>query len=237
MSEVLRAAGLRKDFRKGGRVLHVLRGIDFSLERGAFVAVTGASGAGKSTLLHLLGGLDAPTSGTVSIAGKPVDFSNDRATSAVRNRLVGFVFQFHHLLPDFSALENTILPALIAGETRARAEDRARQLLTDLGLYDRLIHRPYELSGGEQQRVAIARGMINRPDILLLDEPTGNLDRKSGEDLMELLGEIRSRRELSVVMVTHNESLAACADRTCRLEDGVLKDNSGAPAGAGTAAG
>lgn len=231
MSEVLRAEGLQKDFVKGGRVLHVLRGIDFALERGGFAAITGASGAGKSTLLHLLGALDSPTSGSVAIGGAPVDFANDRATSSVRNKMVGFVFQFHHLLPDFSALENTILPALIAGEPRPKVEERARQVLTDLGLYDRLTHRPYELSGGEQQRVAIARGLINEPDLLLMDEPTGNLDRKSGEELMGVLAEIRSRRKLSVVMVTHNEALAAAAMRAYRLEDGILKEGAGAAPG------
>jgi lipoprotein-releasing system ATP-binding protein len=231
MNEVLRAGKLCKDFIKGGRVLHVLRGIDFGLSRGEFAAVTGASGAGKSTLLHLLGALDAPTSGSISIDGKPIDFADDRMTSLVRNRMVGFVFQFHHLLPDFSALENTLLPALIAGTPRAKAEDRAREILTDLGLYDRLTHRPYELSGGEQQRVAIARGLVNEPELLLLDEPTGNLDRKTGEDLMSLLAEIRSRRKLSVVMVTHNESLAELAGKAYRLEDGILKESPGGAQG------
>jgi len=224
MSEVLWAGELCKDFTKGTRVLHVLRGIDLLLEEGQFISITGASGAGKSTLLHLLGALDVPTSGSVRIAGRPVDFTDDVSTSATRNRRVGFVFQFHHLLPDFTALENTILPNLIAGDSRSQAEERARAILTDLGLYDRFDHRPFELSGGEQQRVAIARSLVNQPDVLLMDEPTGNLDRKSGEDLMAMLGEIRSRRTLSVVMVTHNESLAGYADAVYRLEDGLLRE-------------
>jgi ABC-type lipoprotein export system ATPase subunit len=222
MSEVLVAEQLCKDFTKGSRSLHVLRGIDLRLEEGRFMTITGASGAGKSTLLQILGGLDVPTSGIVRLAGKEIDFSDDETTSRMRNRRVGFVFQFHHLLPDFTALENTTLPGMIAGENRIRVEERARGILTDLGLYDRFEHRPFELSGGEQQRVAIARALVNEPDVLLMDEPTGNLDRKSGEDLMGILNEIRSRRTLSVVMVTHNEALAEFGDSIHRLEDGVL---------------
>jgi lipoprotein-releasing system ATP-binding protein len=182
----------------------------------------GASGTGKSTLLHLLGALDCPTRGEVIVDGERVDFRSDIEMSRIRNRKVGFVFQFHHLLPDFTALENVLMPAKIAGDGGNDAEERAEALLTGLCLCDRLEHRPSELSGGEQQRVAVARALINRPAILLMDEPTGNLDRESGEALMDLLLNFQKERRLSVVMVTHNEVLAARTQKVYRLEDGML---------------
>jgi lipoprotein-releasing system ATP-binding protein len=174
-------------------------------------------------LLHLLGALDCPTQGEVVIEGARVDFKSDIEMSRIRNRKIGFVFQFHHLLPDFTAIENVLMPAKIAGDGGDDAEERAAALLTGLSLCDRLEHRPSELSGGEQQRVAVARALINRPAILLMDEPTGNLDRESGEALMDLLLNFQKERRLSVVMVTHNEALAARTQRVYRLEDGMLR--------------
>ncbi len=222
MSEVLVGRDLVKNYVKGSKPIHVLRGTSLVLHSGEFVSVMGASGTGKSTLLHLLGALDSPTSGEVEIEGEKVDFESDVEMSRIRNRKVGFVFQFHHLLPDFTALENVLIPAKIAGDDRNAADLRAQSLLTGLGLCDRLEHRPSELSGGEQQRVAVARALINQPAILLMDEPTGNLDRESGETLMDLLLDFQRAKNLSIVMVTHNEVLAARTQSVYRLEDGLL---------------
>jgi lipoprotein-releasing system ATP-binding protein len=223
MNRVLSGRGLVKTYEKGGLPLEVLRGLDFDLQEGDFVSIMGASGTGKSTLLHLLGALDHPTEGKVWIDGEEVDFSDDVRTSGLRNTRVGFVFQFHQLLPEFTAVENVALPAMVLGSPLSAARKRASALLTDLGLHDRLTHTPQELSGGEQQRVAVARALVNEPGILLLDEPTGNLDRATGEGLFELLLEIRQKRSLSVVMVTHNEELAIRAEHTYLLEDGRLR--------------
>ena len=184
---ILQARGVTKEFRDADRRLQVLRGIDLTLNRGEAVAIVGPSGSGKSTLLHILGGIDRPTSGTVSVEGTDFDTLRDRARARFRNRTIGFIFQFHHLLPDFSALENTLMPGLIAGDGVTALRESATDLLTALGLGERLTHRPAKLSGGEQQRVALARALINRPSLILADEPTGNLDEETGSAVIDLL--------------------------------------------------
>lgn len=202
--------------------LQVLRGVDLQLHHGEALAVIGSSGAGKSTLLHLLGGLDGPTSGTVRVGGTPVTELGSDELAAIRNRQIGFVFQFHHLLREFSALENVMMPCLIAGTDRKVARARARALLAEVGLSAREDHRPNQLSGGEQQRVAVARALANDPVVLLADEPTGNLDHHTSERLHDLLFRIRAERGLAMVLVTHNAELAYRADRILKLEDGVV---------------
>ena len=225
---VLDALGLSRSFPSGDRVLEVLREIDVSLAAGEIAAVVGPSGSGKSTLLHCLGGLDRPTAGTVRIAGRDLSRMNDGELARVRNREIGFVFQFHHLLREFTALENVMMPALIARTPFAEAEDRARALLGDVGLADRVTHKPRQLSGGEQQRVAVARALVNDPVVLLADEPSGNLDTETSGVLHDLLFDLRERRALSLVVVTHNVDLAARADRQLVMAGGRLQ-----PPGAG----
>lgn len=220
----LAARGLSKSFVGGdGRELSILQGIDFELARGEAVAITGASGAGKSTLLHLLGALDRPSGGEVFVAGRPVETLSDEELAEVRNRDIGFVFQFHHLLREFTALENVMMPALIGGDSLTVARDRARALLTDVGLAERETHKPRQLSGGEQQRVAVARALVNDPIVLLADEPSGNLDTETSGRLHDLLFELRSARALSLVVVTHNLDLAARAGRRLVLAGGRLQ--------------
>ena len=234
MAELLRTQGLRKTFTVGAERLEVLKGIDLAVARGEFVAVVGPSGAGKSTLLHLLGALERPSAGGVAYGGLLLGDLSEEALARFRNRTVGFVFQFHHLLPDFTALENVMLPLLIGRRGAAEARSQAEGLLHAVGLGDRLRHGPAELSGGEQQRVAIARALAAGPDILLADEPTGNLDSKTGEGVFDLLRQLNRERELTVVMVTHNESLSRRADRVVRMEDGRLAPpRAGAPADGG----
>lgn len=206
-----------------GRTLRVLRGVDLAVHPGESMAIVGPSGAGKSTLLHLLGALDRPTSGEVSLGGTPVSDLDDRAAARVRNRLVGFVFQFHHLLRDFSALENVIVPQLVRGVTREAARDRARALLDQVGLSERTGHRPTRLSGGEQQRVAVARALANEPPLLLADEPSGNLDFEASERLHDLLFDLVDRHGTAMVVVTHNQELAARAERIMELRGGRLR--------------
>lgn len=206
----------------GGRRLEVLRGVDLDVASGEMVAVVGASGAGKSTLLHVLGALEAPTSGVIRVAGFNLASGKQTALAAFRNQIVGFVFQFHHLLPEFTALENVMLPALIARRSRATAEARAQALLVDVGLADRVTHRPGELSGGEQQRVALARALVLAPRLLLCDEPTGNLDSVTGESVHELLFHTNRQHGTTMLIVTHNEDLAARMPRRLRMRDGVL---------------
>lgn len=219
----LEARGLVKRFVGGdGSDLIILDGVDFKLSRGEAIAIVGASGAGKSTLLHLLGALDRPTDGEVLIGGRPVAGLEDEELAAVRNERIGFVFQFHHLLREFTALENVMMPRLIAGAVRADAEGRARELLSDVGLGDRLEHKPRQLSGGEQQRVAVARALVNDPVVLLADEPSGNLDAETSTKLHDLLFDLRERRSLSLVIVTHNLDLAARADRSLTMARGRL---------------
>jgi lipoprotein-releasing system ATP-binding protein len=219
----LRASGLVKRFVGGdGSELTILDGVDLTLERGEAIAIIGASGAGKSTLLHLLGALDRPASGEVHIGGRAVAGLMDEELASVRNLQIGFVFQFHHLLREFSALENVMMPALIAGEPFDSARARALELLDDVGLSPRAAHKPRQLSGGEQQRVAVARALINGPVVLLADEPSGNLDTETSGRLHDLLFELRGRRGLSLVVVTHNLDLAGRADRTLVLAGGRL---------------
>jgi lipoprotein-releasing system ATP-binding protein len=223
----MEALSLEKSFVGGdGSELRILRGVDLRVEEGEAVAITGASGAGKSTLLHLLGALDRPTGGQVILGGDPVEGLDDEALAAVRNRHVGFVFQFHHLLREFTALENVMMPALISGAPFPDAEVRARELLAAVGVAERAGHKPRQLSGGEQQRVAVARALVNEPLVLLADEPSGNLDTKTSDRLHDLLFELRRARALSMVLVTHNRDLAGRADRVLRLRDGRLEANS-----------
>jgi lipoprotein-releasing system ATP-binding protein len=213
---------LYKSFQTTGGVIEVLRGIDLQIKRNERVAVVGTSGAGKTTLMHILGGLDAPTSGEVKVEGESLFSLRGHALDAFRNRTVGFVFQFHQLLPEFSALENVMMPRLIAGEPRKLAEERAAAILSEVGLAHRLTHKPGALSGGEQQRVAIARALVNEPQLLLADEPTGNLDTGTSDEIVALLNRMHASRGLTMVIVTHNLPLAACLDRILRIEDGVL---------------
>jgi lipoprotein-releasing system ATP-binding protein len=223
MSALLEARALRKSYLGGdGRPIDVLLECDLSVSRGEFVAVTGASGTGKSTLLHLLGALDRPNAGSVALDGIEYAACTADALAALRNRKIGFVFQFHHLLRDFSALENVMLPQLIAGVSASGAARRAEELLAAVGLSSRTTHRPGKLSGGEQQRVAVARALANAPAVLLADEPSGNLDAGNAEHLHGLFAELSRRYEAAVVVVTHNRSLAERADRVLSLEEGRL---------------
>ncbi|MSR23114.1 MAG: ABC transporter ATP-binding protein [Gemmatimonadetes bacterium] len=221
----LRANGVRKSYRLGdGSELEVLRGVDLAVLEGEAVAVVGTSGVGKSTLLQLLGALDLPTAGEIELGGQPIAGLSSLELAQARNRYVGFVFQFHHLLREFSALENVMMPRLIRGTPRAEAEGRAMELLQAVGLGGRLAHRPWQLSGGEQQRVAVARALANEPKVLLADEPSGNLDPRTSGGLHDLLFQLRDERRISMVLVTHNLDLAARADRTLYLREGVLSE-------------
>lgn len=222
---VLEAHDLAKSYRGGdGGLIHVLSGVDLNVARGEMVAVVGASGAGKSTLLHLLGALDRPTRGYVVLVGEPIHDRSDEELAAIRNRKVGFVFQFHHLLREFSALENVMMPLRIAGRDIRNARSRAEELLGRVGLTGRMHHRPAELSGGEQQRTAVARALAGDPAVLLADEPSGNLDHLNAEMLHELFAELARDLEIGMVVVTHNRSLASRADRVLSLEDGRLSE-------------
>ena len=224
-TSVLEAHELTKRFVGGdGATLTILDGVNLQVSRGEMVAIVGASGAGKSTLLQLLGALDRPTAGTVLLAGESVAGRSDEELSMLRNRKVGFVFQFHHLLREFSALENVAMPLRIRGDAPADAERRARGLLERVGLGPRMLHRPGQLSGGEQQRAAVARALAVDPAVLLADEPSGNLDHLNSERLHDLFAELSRDLEIAMVVVTHNRSLAARADRVLLLEDGKLTD-------------
>jgi lipoprotein-releasing system ATP-binding protein len=222
---VLEAIDVAKSYRGGdGGIIHVLDGVNLSVGRSEMVAIVGASGAGKSTLLHLLGALDVPSRGAVSIDGQAVDGLSEDTLAELRNRKVGFVFQFHHLLREFSALENVMMPLRIAGVSEDDARRRASEHLERVGLGGRVHHRPSELSGGEQQRTAVARALVIEPAVLLADEPSGNLDHLNSERLHDLFAQLARDLELGMVVVTHNRSLAARADRTLVLEDGKLTD-------------
>ena len=222
---VLQAVDVAKTYRGGdGGIVHVLDGVNLTVQRGEMVAIVGASGAGKSTLLHLLGALDVPDRGHVTIDGRGVAGLGDDALADLRNRRVGFVFQFHHLLREFSALENVMMPLRIAGVEDGEARRRAAAQLDRVGLGARASHRPSELSGGEQQRTAVARALVIEPAVLLADEPSGNLDHFNSERLHELFEALARDAEIGMVVVTHNRSLAARADRTLVLEDGKLTD-------------
>jgi lipoprotein-releasing system ATP-binding protein len=221
---VLEAVGVEKSYRGGdGARIRVLDGVDLTLRRGEMVAVVGASGAGKSTFLHVLGALDRPDAGDVRLAGVATRAASDEALAELRNRTVGFVFQFHHLLKEFSALENVMMPLRIAEMPMAEARARAESLLVRVGLAPRMHHRPAELSGGEQQRAAVARALAGQPPLLLADEPSGNLDHQNAERLHDLFAELTAELAVGVVVVTHNRSLAARASRVLHLEDGRLQ--------------
>lgn len=222
---ILECRNLRKSYVGGdGNELVVLDGVEISVTPGEAVAIVGASGAGKSTLLHLLGGLDHPTSGEVFVAGKPLAGLGERALAALRNDQIGFVFQFHHLLREFTALENVMMPLLISGTARRTAEDRARELLDTVGLTHRLTHTARQLSGGEQQRVAVARALANRPLVVLADEPSGNLDTHTSEQLHDLFFRIRAEQGVALLVATHNRELADRADRLLQMKEGRLRD-------------
>jgi lipoprotein-releasing system ATP-binding protein len=225
MSSCLRCVNLHKKFPQGsGRELHVLKGIDLSVERGEFLSIVGPSGAGKSTLLHLLGGLDEPTQGTVYVGEQNIFKITRDHRAALRLKKIGFVFQFYHLLPEFNILENVALPIYIARNlSKKEAQNKAVALLEEVGLAERLRHRPGELSGGEAQRVAIARALILEPEIILCDEPTGNLDTETGKKILELL--IRANREKgkTFIIVSHDENIARCAKRILRIRDGIIE--------------
>lgn len=223
MSNLLEVTGLSKTYSSGPNRIEVLKEIDLALEAGTTTALVGASGAGKSTLMHLLGALDRPTSGAVRFHGDDIFKKNDRDLATFRNRSVGFVFQFHHLLPEFTALENVMMPALIARIPRDEALNQARALLEDVGLRERMTHRPGELSGGEQQRVAIARALVMGPELLLADEPTGNLDTRTSDGIHTMLAGLQIKKGLTLVIVTHNEQLAAAMGSTIHLLDGRLE--------------
>jgi len=220
---VLSVQGLTKTYVGGdGGEITVFDGVDLDVERGEMVAIVGASGAGKSTLLHLLGALDRPTAGRVLIGGRDLEGMDDDTVSTLRNRTVGFVFQFHHLLREFTALENVMMPLRIGGMEEAEARARALALLDRVGLSGRVHHRPSALSGGEQQRTAVARALAADPQVLLADEPSGNLDHHNSERLHDLFAELAHEMEIAMVVVTHNRSFAARADRVLQLEDGKL---------------
>jgi lipoprotein-releasing system ATP-binding protein len=219
------ADNVRKSFQHMGRTLEVLRGIDLSIQEGEVVAIVGQSGAGKSTFLHCVGTLDIPTEGSLKVAGEELRGMSSARLAELRNRTIGFVFQFHHLLPEFNALENVMMPGLIQGRPRRELEKRAKALLEEVGLKDRALHRPGEMSGGEQQRVALARALVLEPKLILADEPTGNLDSNTSAQIHELFFAINRQRKTTIVVVTHNLALAASMPRVLTLKDGrVEKD-------------
>src|ERR1039457_2207750 len=224
MSEALLSAiGLHKTYMLGQRSLEVLRGVDVELKRGEFLALRGASGAGKSTLLHLMGGLDSPNGGEIFFDGQNLARFSEGELTHFRNRRVGFVFQAYHLLPELPALENVCLPARVARISAPAAEKRGRELLARAGLGERTDHKPFELSGGEQQRVAIARALVNEPELLLADEPTGNLDSRTGGEIIELLKDLHVKKHMTLAIATHDEEIAAHAERTIQLVDGQIQ--------------
>jgi lipoprotein-releasing system ATP-binding protein len=223
MSEfVLEAREVQKNFTQGPVTLEVLRGVNFAAASGERIAIVGASGSGKTTLLQILGGLDRPTTGHVFVAGQDIHELSEDARGMLRNRALGFVYQFHHLLPEFSAVENVMLPQMIRGLGRSEAHKRASELLSYLGLADRLTHRPAALSGGEQQRVAIARAVANVPRLLLADEPTGNLDPKTSDHVFQALNQLIRASGLTVMLATHNMEIAARMDRRVTIRDGQI---------------
>ena len=213
-----------KDITKNFGELQVLRGVNMSIGKGEVVSIVGPSGAGKTTLLQIIGTLDRPTSGSVCFGGEELARMSDKQLAAFRNKHIGFVFQFHQLLPEFTALENIVIPALIAGRRRSVAEKEAMELLAVMGLEGRALHKPSEMSGGENQRVAVARALINRPSLILADEPSGSLDSKNKQELHKLFFDLRDRFGQTFLIVTHDEELAAKTDRTIRMVDGVVEE-------------
>ena len=240
MSDLIRVVNLHKSYYdvatthrmdngskgdNGSGELPILQGIDFEVQKGTTLAIVGASGVGKSTLLHLIGALDRPTHGTVFYESQDIFTFSNRELDRFRNQKIGFIFQFHHLLPEFTALENVTMGALIAGQNPRDAYDRGVELLSYVGLSERLRHRPSELSGGERQRVAVARALINEPQVILADEPTGNLDRKTSKAMLELLWDLNQRLNQTLIVVTHNQAIAQRADRLIHLVDGKVSDS------------
>tara|TARA_A100001037_G_C15152157_1_gene640129 strand:+ start:7985 stop:8677 length:693 start_codon:yes stop_codon:yes gene_type:complete len=221
---ILKVKDLKKSFKIGKNQVDILKGISFEIIEGEMVAITGPSGAGKSTLLHLLGTLDKPSSGEIILNGRSIENEKDSHLSKIRNEMIGFVFQFHFLLPEFTAVENVMIPILIGGKSRSSAREKAEKLLLDLDLKERMYHRPSELSGGEQQRVAIARALANEPQIVLADEPTGNLDSSNTNRIYELLKEINSKTRQTFLIVTHNSVLSESMDKKMHIVDGLIND-------------
>lgn len=224
MSNVIKIRKIIRDFQLGQETVHVLKGIDLDIERGEYVAIMGPSGSGKSTLMNLLGCLDTPTGGSYILNGKDVSKMSDDDLAEIRNKEIGFVFQTFNLLPRTTALDNVALPMIYAGATKKERAARAEEVLNDVGLADRMDHRPNQLSGGQRQRVAVGRALVNKPSIILADEPTGNLDSKTGEEIMSLFDEIHNAGN-TVIMVTHEEEIAAHAQRIIRLRDGVIESD------------
>ncbi|MEP6846227.1 MAG: ABC transporter ATP-binding protein [Panacibacter sp.] len=215
---MLQASGIHKYYEQ----LHVLKGVDITINKGEIVSIVGSSGAGKSTLLHILGTLDEPAAGEIFLEHVPVHILKGKKLAAFRNKEIGFVFQFHHLLPEFTALENVCIPGWIAGRRKKEVQEEATKLLQLLGLADRLENKPNALSGGEQQRVAVARALINKPAIVFADEPTGNLDSKNAKELHDLFVQLRTQFNQTFLIVTHNEELAGMSDRTLHMKDGLI---------------
>lgn len=224
MNKLIECADLRKEYRDGSRVLRILDGVNLEVREGETLAICGPSGAGKSTLLHLMGALDTPTAGEIRFRGTPYAAMSRAAMNTLRNRHIGFVFQFYHLLPEFTALENVIMPALATGATKKTCRQRGEELLEKVGLAQRITHKPGQLSGGEQQRVAIARALFNRPSLLLADEPTGNLDEATSGDVENLLLQLNQSENITLVLVTHNLALAKRAHRLVTLHEGRIQD-------------
>jgi lipoprotein-releasing system ATP-binding protein len=219
-SPLIHVQGLHKEFKKGGTKIHALTEIDLTIKNGDMVVIVGASGAGKTTLLHILGTLDRPSQGKVLYRGEDLFARSERALAALRNRDIGFIFQFYNLLPEFSAIENTMMPALIQGVDLKEARQRAEEILGEVGLHDRMGHKPGELSGGEQQRVAVARALVLQPTLVLADEPTGNLDSETGERIIQLIFSLNRAKGVTLIVVTHNEALARRFPRQISLRDG-----------------
>lgn len=221
MSNVIECVGVEKTYDDGTRTLRILRGVNLDVREGEILAICGPSGVGKSTLLHLMGTLDRPTAGEILFRGTPLQKMGRGTVNRVRNEEIGFVFQFYHLLPEFTALENVMMPALARGQRRAECRQRAEEILERVGLQDRMTHKPGRLSGGEQQRVAIARALFNKPSVVLADEPTGNLDERTGAEITELLWDLNAREGVTLVLVTHDEALAHRATRWVLMHDGL----------------